>query len=37
VKDPAGTSDLRGIDVSLAYDDRKLQVVETRSHVVHLR
>jgi hypothetical protein len=37
VKDPIGTSDLRGIDVSLAFDDRKLAVVEARSHVVHLR
>jgi hypothetical protein len=37
VKDPAGTSDLRGIDVSLAYDDRKLSVVDKHSHVVHLR
>lgn len=37
VEDPAGTSDLRGIDVSLAYDERKLSVVERRSHVVHLR
>ena len=37
VEDPGGTSDLRGIDVSLAYDDRKLRVVEQRSHVVNLR
>ena len=37
VKDPEGTSDLRGIDVSLAYDERKLEVVERQSHVVHLR
>jgi Endonuclease/Exonuclease/phosphatase family len=37
VKDPPGTSDLRGIDVSLAYDDRKLSVVDKHSHVVHLR
>jgi hypothetical protein len=37
VKDPAGTSDLRGIDVSVAFDDRKLAVVDRRSHVVHLR
>ena len=37
VEDPGGTSDLRGIDVSLAYDERKLSVVERRSHVVHLR
>lgn len=37
VKDAAGTSDLRGIDVSIAFDDRKLTVVESRSHMVHLR
>jgi Endonuclease/Exonuclease/phosphatase family len=37
VKDPAGTSDLRGIDVALAYDDRKLSVAEQHSHVVHFR
>jgi Endonuclease/Exonuclease/phosphatase family len=37
VEDPSGTSDLRGIDVSLAHDERKLSVVEKRSHVVHLR
>src|SRR5919198_2310627 len=37
VSDPEGTSDLRGIDTSLAYDDRKLRVIEQRSHVVHLR
>jgi hypothetical protein len=37
VKDPSGTSDLRGIDVSLAYDDRKLSVVERNSWNVHLR
>lgn len=37
VSDPAGTSDLRGIDTSLAYDDRKLRPVDQRSHVVHLR
>jgi Endonuclease/Exonuclease/phosphatase family len=37
VSDPAGTSDLRGIDTSLAYDDRKLRPLEQRSHVVHLR
>lgn len=37
VSDPDGTSDLRGIDTSLAYDDRKLRPVERRSHVVHLR
>lgn len=37
VKDPFGTSDLRGIDVSMAYDDRKLRVIDRRSHIVHLR
>jgi hypothetical protein len=37
VEDPTGTSDLRGIDVSLAFDERKLTVVEQRSHVVYLR
>ncbi|MDI1463323.1 hypothetical protein QEZ54_20270 [Catellatospora sp. KI3] len=37
VKDKSGTSDLRGIDVSLAYDERKLTVEQCRSHVVHLR
>jgi endonuclease/exonuclease/phosphatase family metal-dependent hydrolase len=37
VEDPTGTSDLRGIDVSLAFDERKLSVVERRSHVVHMR
>ena len=37
VEDPVGTSDLRGIDTSLAYDDRKLRPLEQRSHVVHLR
>ncbi len=37
VRDTTATPDLRGIDVSLAYDDRKLAVVAARSHVVHLR
>ncbi len=39
VKDPSGTSDLRGIDVAMAYDNRKLKVVSQSkaSHVVHLR
>lgn len=37
VKDPKGTSDLRGIDVTMAYDDRKLRVLSSDSHVVHLR
>ncbi len=36
VADPTGTSDLRGIDTSVAYDDRKLRVLEQRSHVIHL-
>jgi len=37
VRDPSGTSDMRGIDVALAYDERKLRPVDLRSHVVHLR
>jgi hypothetical protein len=37
VEDPDGTADLRGIDVSVAFDDRKLRVIERRSHRVHLR
>lgn len=37
VKDPSGTKDLRGIDVSLAFDDRKLRVVERNSYLVHFR
>lgn len=37
VKDPQGTSDLRGIDVAVAYDDRKLRVLASVTHVVHLR
>ena len=37
VEDPDGTSDLRGIDVSLAYDERRLSVVERSSHVVYMR
>jgi hypothetical protein len=37
VADPSGTSDLRGIDTALAYDDRKLRPIDQRSHVVHLR
>ncbi|HEY3010803.1 MAG TPA: endonuclease/exonuclease/phosphatase family protein [Micromonosporaceae bacterium] len=36
-RDPEGTSDLRGIDVSVAYDQRKLTVVAQRTHVVNLR
>ena len=37
VKDPSGTSDLRGIDVAMAYDNRKLKVVDKTSHLLHLR
>ncbi len=37
VVDDLGTSDLRGIDVAMAYDERKLEVVEAHSHVVTLR
>lgn len=37
VKDPSGTRDLRGIDVALACDRRKLRVVSRKSHLVHLR
>lgn len=37
VRDPAGTSDLRGIDVAMAYDERKLTLISSASHVVHLR
>ena len=37
VEDPAGTSDLRGIDVAMAYDERKLSVRSKSSHLVHLR
>lgn len=37
VKDPGGTSDLRGIDVAMAYDDRKLRVYFQKSHLIHLR
>ena len=37
VKDPNGTSDLRGIDVTMAYDERKLSVKSSVSHLVHLR
>ncbi|MFQ5398031.1 MAG: hypothetical protein ACE5E7_00370 [Anaerolineae bacterium] len=37
VRDPAGTSDLRGIDVAIAYDERKLAVRSAVSHLVHLR
>jgi len=37
VEDPTGTSDLRGIDVAMAYDERKLSVKSKVSHIVHLR
>lgn len=37
VGDAAGTSDLRGIDVAMAYDERKLTLFWSASHVVHLR
>lgn len=39
VKDESGTSDLRGIDVAMAYDNRKLKIVpqSTVSHLVYLR
>jgi len=37
VEDKKGTSDLRGIDVAMAYDERKLEVTQKASHVVHLR
>jgi endonuclease/exonuclease/phosphatase family metal-dependent hydrolase len=35
--DPMGTSDLRGIDVALAYNEAALELRAVRSHVVHLR
>jgi endonuclease/exonuclease/phosphatase family metal-dependent hydrolase len=37
VEDPTGTRDLRGIDVAMAYDRRKLTLVDQRTHVIHLR
>jgi hypothetical protein len=37
VADTTRTSDLRVIDTSVAYDDRKLRPLEQHSHVVHLR
>lgn len=37
VTDESGTSDFRGIDVSIAYDERKLSVVSRVSHLIHLR
>ncbi len=35
--DDSGTSDLRGIDVAVAYNPNKLELVTKQSHVVHLR
>lgn len=35
--DRTGTRDLRGIDVAVAYDRDLFELVEQRSHVVHLR
>lgn len=35
--DPMGTSDLRGIDVALAFNEAALQLRAIGSHVVHLR
>jgi endonuclease/exonuclease/phosphatase family metal-dependent hydrolase len=37
VQDPKGTSDLRGIDVAMAYNENKLTLVSSITHVVHLR
>ena len=37
VRDRSGTSDLRGIDVAMAYNSHKLKVVSRKSHLVHLR
>lgn len=37
VKDQGGTSDLRGIDVAMAYNSHKLKLISRRSHLVHLR
>jgi hypothetical protein len=37
VEDREGTADLRGIDVAMAYDERKLLVKTKASHLVHLR
>ncbi len=37
VTDESGTSDFRGIDVSIAYDERKLSVVARVAHLIHLR
>ena len=35
--DPSGTSDLRGIDVAVAYNANKLGLINIESHLVHLR
>ena len=37
VTDPTPPTDLRAIDVSIAYDDRKLRVVDHTSHIGPLR
>lgn len=37
VLDESGTSDLRGIDVAMAFNPNKLTVVSKTSHLVHLR
>src|SRR5215831_13099794 len=37
VHDPTGTSDLRGIDVAMAFHPDKLALLSQKSHVVHLR
>ncbi|NJN84814.1 MAG: hypothetical protein HC802_22670 [Caldilineaceae bacterium] len=36
-RDPQGTRDLRGIDVAVAYDQRKLTLLSRTSHMIHLR
>lgn len=35
--DPSPPTDLRGIDVAIAYDDRKLRIIDQASFIVHLR
>ena len=37
VKDPSDTKDLRGIDVAMAFDRRKLKKESVTSHLIHLR
>jgi hypothetical protein len=37
IHDTSGTSDLRGIDVAMAFDQRKLEFIESTSHLIHLR